>query len=282
MEKKISKKPFVLSTLALLTAYLIYGNKKVVTTRYKVESEKIEGGTVKILQISDFHNSKLGGQVVRIAKREKPDYIVITGDIINSGDTDTENAEELVKALVKEAPVYYVPGNHEARMDGYKSFEERLKKEGVTVLNDRSEVLKNNIVITGLRDPNFLKTIYIESSELIRWELEKIPVNDDAYNILLFHRPEEFEEYLNYDLVFSGHAHGGQFRIPFAGGLFAPGQGLFPKYDAGEYVSGKTHMIVSRGVGESIIPVRINNNPEVVICEIRGKKRGNTSEYLKY
>ena len=93
---------------------------------------------------------------------------------------------------------------------------------------------------------------------------------EDGYTILLSHRPELFEVYAenNIDLIFSGHAHGGQFRIPFVGGLIAPNQGLFPKYDAGIYEEGNTTMVVSRGIGNSIVPFRINNRPEIVLVEL--------------
>jgi predicted MPP superfamily phosphohydrolase len=93
---------------------------------------------------------------------------------------------------------------------------------------------------------------------------------EDTYTILLSHRPELFELYVESkaDLVFSGHAHGGQFRIPFVGGLIAPNQGLFPKYDAGIYEEGNTTMVVSRGIGNSIVPFRINNRPEIVLAEL--------------
>lgn len=92
----------------------------------------------------------------------------------------------------------------------------------------------------------------------------------DAYCILLSHRPEAFEVYAgeNIDLVLSGHAHGGQFRLPFIGGMVAPNQGLFPKYDAGVYTQGNTTMVVSRGIGNSIIPIRFNNRPEIVSVEL--------------
>ena len=94
------------------------------------------------------------------------------------------------------------------------------------------------------------------------------------YTILLSHRPELFDLYVEteMDLVFSGHAHGGQFRLPFVGGLVAPNQGFFPKYDAGQFNEENTTMIVSRGVGNSIIPIRFNNRPEIVLVTLRNMK----------
>ena len=95
---------------------------------------------------------------------------------------------------------------------------------------------------------------------------------EDDFQILLSHRPELFQEYVDaeVDLVFSGHAHGGQFQLPFIGGVVTPNQGFFPEYDSGLYTSGSVSMVVSRGVGNSIIPLRINNRPEVVLIELVG------------
>ena len=101
--------------------------------------------------------------------------------------------------------------------------------------------------------------------------ISELQNESDGFTVLLSHRPELFDLYVNtgVDLVFSGHAHGGQFRLPFVGGLVAPNQGFFPKYDAGQFIKENTTMIVSRGVGNSIIPVRFNNRPEIIVAELR-------------
>ena len=104
-------------------------------------------------------------------------------------------------------------------------------------------------------------------------KLEELHTEDDVFTILLSHRPELFDIYADHgmDLILSGHAHGGQFRLPFIGGLVAPNQGLFPEYDAGIYTEGNTNMLVSRGVGNSILPFRINNRPEVILIELQAE-----------
>ena len=104
-------------------------------------------------------------------------------------------------------------------------------------------------------------------------KLEELHSEKDGFTILLSHRPELFDTYADQgmDLVLSGHAHGGQFRLPFIGGLVAPNQGLFPKYDAGIYTEDNTNMLVSRGVGNSILPFRINNRPEVILIELQAE-----------
>lgn len=126
--------------------------------------------------------------------------------------------------------------------------------------------------VIGLSDPSFtLKgDMFGEVPAMVDTKLRGLIGDKDNYTILLSHRPELFEAYVNcgVDLVLSGHAHGGQFRLPFIGGLVAPNQGLFPKYDAGLYTKGDTNMIVCRGLGNSIIPIRFNNRPEIVLLEL--------------
>ena len=128
------------------------------------------------------------------------------------------------------------------------------------------------ITLIGLSDPSFTikGDMFGEIPAMVDTKLQGLLEDKDDYTILLSHRPELFETYVNcgVDLVFSGHAHGGQFRLPFIGGLVAPNQGLFPQYDSGLYTKGDTNMIVSRGLGNSIIPIRFNNRPEIVLLKI--------------
>lgn len=126
----------------------------------------------------------------------------------------------------------------------------------------------DTLTFIGLSDPNF--TSRSDVSSMVETKLNALSLDDSCYTILLSHRPELFDAYVSsgIDLIFSGHAHGGQFRLPLIGGLIAPNQGFFPKYDAGLYSEGKTNMVVSRGIGNSIIPLRFNNRPEVVLVEL--------------
>ena len=128
-----------------------------------------------------------------------------------------------------------------------------------------------SISLIGVNDPSF-QTDYLfgDDEEVLNAKLNELQADGDGFTILLSHRPELFSTYVDYnvDLVFSGHAHGGQFRLPFVGGLVAPNQGLFPEYDAGIYTEGNTNMVVSRGIGNSILPFRVNNRPEVIIIEL--------------
>ena len=142
----------------------------------------------------------------------------------------------------------------------------------VVLVDERLEIqrLGEKIAVIGVNDPSF-ETNYLfgDAAAVLRLKLQEYK-NEDTYTVLLSHRPELLETYAQcgVDLVLSGHVHGGQVRIPFVGGLVAPNQGLFPKYDAGMFIKENTTMIVSRGIGNSIIPIRVNNRPEVILIEL--------------
>lgn len=276
------KKKLIRSTVALIAAVIliwtVWGNLTVGVTRYSVSGERIPAAFdhYKIAVVSDLHNAEFGAnnsRLIALIEEEKPDMIAITGDLIDSGKTDIDLADRLIIKLAEIAPCCYVTGNHEARIgERYGELEKKLLAAGVFVLHDSSvNLTKNNetIQIAGLDDPDFTDRDPSIQESLLKSKLEEMRLTED-YCVLLSHRPETFKAYVseNIDLVLSGHAHGGQFRLPFIGGLAAPGQGLFPKYDAGRYSDGNTTMIVSRGIGNSIIPVRFNNRPEVVIVEL--------------
>lgn len=260
---------FVIAVIAVI--YLYWGNTKIGVTDITVTSENIpdEFNGFKIVHISDLHNAEFGdGQKDLIGKIEAQDadIIVITGDMIDSRRTDVDKAVELITGLGNKIPVYYVTGNHESRVTEYNELESKLIENGVTVLKNESVKIEKDgsfINIIGVDDPSFgmsAEDIFHTVSEL----------KTDGYDVLLSHRPELFETYCESgaELVLCGHAHGGQVRIPFAGGLVAPNQGLFPEYTAGSYKSGSTEMIVSRGLGNSIIPLRVNNPPELVVITL--------------
>lgn len=270
---------FLLLMMVLLGTWTVWGNVTVGVTHYRVVSAKIpaEFQNYRIAVISDLHNAVFGEnneQLVKLIKNEKPDIIAITGDLIDASKTDIDMAELLVQQLVAIAPCYYVTGNHEAWIgEKYDDLEQRLLNAGVNVLHDESlQITKNSEIIqlAGLDDPDFTDRDHSIQESMIKTKLSGLKLNKEMFSVLLSHRPEVFPAYVseNIDLVLSGHAHGGQFRLPFVGGLVAPNQGLFPKYDAGLFKENGTTMIVSRGIGNSIIPIRFNNRPEIVIVEL--------------
>lgn len=273
MKKRIMYVLLVFISISIL--WILWGNKALEVNTYTISSNRLpkafDGFT--IAHISDFHNTDIGAKVLDKLDDTNVDIIVITGDIIDSRNTQPEIALEFVEELVKKAPCYYVSGNHEGRIDVYPAFKEDMKALGVHVLEDECiEIKKENDVISliGVDDPSF-QTDYLFGDDVTVMSTKLDQLKNEQYTILLSHRPELFDVYVEYDMdvVFSGHAHGGQFRLPFIGGLVAPNQGLFPKYDAGLFVEDNTHMIVSKGIGNSIIPMRFNNRPEVIVIELK-------------
>lgn len=276
----------VLAAAALL--FCIWQNNDLTVSRSQAVSERLpaEFDGFTIVQISDLHNKSFGGEQERILAAiagEEPDLIVITGDMIDSRWTDVEPALKFAEGAAKLAPCYYVTGNHESRVpEAYAALKRGLTEAGAAVLDNQKVILEHNggtITVIGVSDPTF-QTGYIlgDDVSVMKDQLETLTDEGDEYTVLLSHRPELFDVYVDagVDLVFTGHAHGGQWRLPGVGGLIAPGQGFFPKYTSGAHTaiacgesgSRETVMYVSRGLGNSLMPIRIFNRPEIVVVEL--------------
>jgi len=266
----------ILILLVLIVIGLIWGTNSIVVTKIQYTNSKIpsEFNGYKILQISDLHNKEFGKNQSKLVEKVKecnPDIIVITGDLIDRKITDLDNAMEFIEAIVDDIPIYYVCGNHEAYTLEYGKIKEKLIMANVIVLDNESVKLSKDgktINLIGLIDPNF----YTKDDKIkkINNELERLS-NDEYFQILLAHRPEFMNIYKRYDIdiALTGHTHGGQIRLPFIGGIVAPNQGFFPTYIDGEYVEGNTTMIVSRGLGNTGVPIRIFNRPEIILLELQ-------------
>ena len=266
--------------LVVISAWIVLGNTNLEITEYYVTSSKIPDSFdgFEIAQISDLHNAEFGEgntDLLALLSEVEPHVIVLTGDLIDSRHTDMDIALDFAGKAVQIAPVYYVSGNHEARIPEYAELKMGLTETGVTVLENQKIQITNDgesITLMGIQDPSF-RTDYLfgDAESVSRQAITSLQNESDGFTVLLSHRPELFDLYVDtgVDLVFSGHAHGGQFRLPFVGGLVAPNQGFFPKYDAGQFVEENTTMVVSRGLGNSIIPFRINNPPEIVVVELQ-------------
>lgn len=271
-KNKKNKKKIIWIILLVLIIILIpfcwYENNHLVITKLAVANLKIPDAFdgYKIVQISDLHNASFGKNNVRLIekiKAEAPDIIVLTGDIVDSNHTKIDVSLDFCKEIVNICPVYYITGNHEywlSAEDQERAFS-TMSEYGVNILDNDSILLENkddSVLLIGLDDKH-----------LSDMTLEGL-IDNDYYNIVLAHEPQYIYRYAsaNADLVLSGHAHGGQFILPFIGPVVAPEQGLFPKYTEGEYVDGNTTMIVSRGLGNSVIPVRLFNDPEIVVVEL--------------
>lgn len=267
--------------LLILIVWTAWGNAALELNTYTISSRGLPDAFdgYRIAQVSDLHNAEFGGgnqRLLDMLREAEPDMIAITGDLIDSRKTNIAVALAFAEEAVRIAPCYYVSGNHEARVPEYRELKAGLEAAGVTVLDDARveiEISGKSITIIGVNDPSFLADYLTSDAAVMDRKLSELSSEDASFTILLSHRPELFDTYAAHDmdLVLTGHAHGGQFRLPLIGGLLAPNQGLFPKYDDGLYSEGNTNMIVSRGLGNSIIPFRFNNRPEVVLIELKSQ-----------
>ena len=281
-KKKFTFLAVVVIVLVALVIWIAWGNTALELNTYTISSSKLPQSFdgYRIAHVSDLHNAEMGkenGKLLTMLRDADPDMIAITGDLIDSRNTDIEVALQFVREAVKIAPCYYVTGNHEARVNEYGELKAGMEAAGVTVLEDvktKISMEDETITLIGVNDPSY-QTDYLfgDSETVMNTKLEELHSEKDGFTILLSHRPELFDTYADQgmDLVLSGHAHGGQFRLPFIGGLVAPNQGFFPEYDAGIYMEGNTNMLVSRGIGNSILPFRINNRPEVILIELQAE-----------
>ena len=281
-KKKFIFLAVVAIVLVALVIWIAWSNTALELNTYTVSSSKLPQSFdgYRIAHVSDLHNAEMGKdneKLLTILRDADPDMIAITGDLIDSRSTNVEIALNFIREAVKIAPCYYVTGNHEARVNEYGELKAGMEAAGVTVLEDakfKISIDGETIMLIGINDPSY-QTDYLfgDAQTVVDTKLTELHLDSGGYTILLSHRPELFDTYADHgiDLVLSGHAHGGQFCLPFIGGLVAPNQGLFPEYDAGIYTENNTNMLVSRGVGNSILPFRINNRPEVILIELQAE-----------
>lgn len=263
----------LLLMIAAFTGWVFWANTALERTNYAVAStrlpEQFDG--FRIAQISDLHCAeydKGNKKLIAMLKKAAPDIIVFTGDTIDERHPDKSPVLALMRECVQIAPCYFVTGNHECAMPRreYLDFEAQIREIGVNVLHNESVTIERggaSIVLLGVDDENYEGRLH--SPEQLR-EL----AGTDNFTVLLSHRPEYFWRYAHaqIDLTLSGHAHGGQIRLPLIGGLYAPGQGKLPEYDSGVFTYENANMVVSRGIGESSFPLRFNNRPELVIVTL--------------
>lgn len=271
----------LLGIFIALTAWIMWANTALEITQIIHISDDLPESFCgfKIAHVSDLHDAQLGENhrdLVNALKNAEPDIIVITGDFVDSKRTDIPQSLNFAGQAAAIAPTYYVNGNHEALIgdQAYKELTGGLRKSGVVVLEDECVSLMretDTIQLIGLNDIGHIKTATVEGKiQTMQSALQKLMTENPGFTIALSHRPELFDAYAacSPNLVLSGHAHGGQFRLPLIGGLIAPGQGLLPEYDSGAYQKNNTAMIVSRGIGNSVIPLRFNNRPELIIITL--------------
>ncbi len=282
--KKQKKIIILFLILVLLTAVLIpLCSRKLDVSRYTISDQKIKS-PFRIVQISDLHSCKYGKneeELIQKIKEQDPDIAVLTGDIFDDVNENT-NTEIFLKNISELYPSYYVTGNHESRVDPaeYNIKMEILKKYNVKILrHDKEEITYGQnarLDLYGIDDDELYYYDPQNENRDFNEDIENLSrsVENDVYSVLLSHKPNHMDEYYskqNFDLVLCGHAHGGQIRIPgVINGVFAPDQGLFPKYTKGIYKKNNTTMIVSTGLSKKypLVP-RFCNRPEIVLIELK-------------
>ena len=275
MSKHYIKVIISITFIILIITWIIWGNSALELNTYEITSTAIPESfdNYRIAHVSDLHNTD-NKQLLNMLHEANPDVIAITGDLIDSRRTDIPFALLFAEEAMKIAPCYYVTGNHESRISEYETLKSGLISLGVVVLDNRKVIIERSdeiIAIAGVNDPSFhADYLYNDPVSIMNTNLESL-IEADTYTILLAHKPEFFVTYVSNgtNLVLSGHLHGGQFRIPFLGGLYAPSQGFFPQYDSGTFTKDNTTMVVSRGIGNSLFPFRINNRPEIILIELK-------------
>lgn len=287
----------IIIVVSILLIFLWCENNVIQISNYELEFDNLpeEFNNFKIIHLSDLHCKEFGKdnyKLIKKVKKSKPDIIVITGDLVDSIRYDEEITKSFIDNVVLIAPVYFVTGNHECGLSEYKELEKYMEHAGINVLRNEKVELKigqSKINLIGIDDENYF--IYSNNNYSFKQILRKLgrgkeseqykkttlnlidSIASEEFTILLSHRPEYFEVYNKekYNLIFSGHAHGGQIRIPFIGGLISPNQGMFPKYTCGIYEEENSVMVVSRGLGNSRFRQRIFNKPHIVVVKLISK-----------
>lgn len=227
----------------------------------------------RIVQIADLHSANLEKELEQALEQLQPNLIVMTGDLVNREDRDFTQALSTAALVVRYAPTYFVRGNHEVDNPDYAHLRRGLEEAGVTILEDEGVVLDYHgtaLNLVGVKDVNAYPGSRWKETVAMGQTAKELFV-DGAYHVLLSHRPSLLETYgaCGADLVFSGHAHGGQVRLPILGAVFAPDQGFWPQVTAGVHTAGQAQVVVSRGLGNGTPFPRLWNGPELVAVTLR-------------
>lgn len=269
----------ILVLFVTLVIWGVYCDNTIAITNYCVNNTKNDA-KLKFVVITDLHNKEYGeknADLAELVKEQNPDFIAVCGDMVNRGDPDTTKMKDVLEKLSKIAPTYCCLGNHER--DNAAKFGTDFKSEtdstGAVLLdNEYIKFTKNgkSVLIGGMSDYPYYEFYTPDDDVPSRtlWEefAEKAKNN---FTILLHHQPEYIAEdakKTDIDLIVCGHTHGGQIQLPFIGGVIAPNQGLFPKYDKGEFDLDGTKMIVCAGLSNPVFILRINNQVEIGVVTV--------------
>ena len=270
----------ILVLFVTLVIWGVYCDNTIAITNYCVNNTKNDA-KLKFVVITDLHNKEYGeknADLAELVKEQNPDFIAVCGDMVNRGDPDTTKMKDVLEKLSKIAPTYCCLGNHER--DNAAKFGTDFKSEtdstGAVLLdNEYIKFTKNgkSVLIGGMSDYPYYEFYTPDDDVPSRalWE-EFAEKAENNFTILLHHQPEYIAEdakKTDIDLIVCGHTHGGQIQLPFIGGVIAPNQGLFPKYDKGEFDLDGTKMIVCAGLSNTVFIPRINNQVEIGVVTIK-------------
>lgn len=277
---KKTLKIIILSLLALAVTSIIYGlycSNTIKIKNYSISTDKLNTST-KFVFISDLHCKEYGdknSELVSKIKEQSPLFIAVGGDMVNKYSSDDHVMRELLPQLADIAPTYCILGNHELILKDEINFKNDINSTSAKLLDNEMVTIEANgekILLGGMSDFPYYEFNAPDYDTLERYFWDDFKdKSKNGYSILLHHQPEYLESIMqdsNVDLVMCGHTHGGAVQIPFIGGLFAPNQGFFPKYDKGEFDLYDTKMIISTGLGDAYPVLRLNNCPEISVVEI--------------
>ena len=271
--KRIKVLSSILCIAVIILAVCIYidNNTFKVTTYIEKNTSYDALNNVTFLQISDLHNQEFGKNnedLIKTIDDIKPNYIFMTGDMVSAEDNDFNGFYHLVDGIASKYQCFYVVGNHELGLSKkkYNEMIDYMEKHGIIFLDNKAFSIDKDIFIYGL---NYSSKFYL-NKKYTKKEMDKDlgVANDDAFNILLAHNPNDFDTYNEWgaDLVFSGHTHGGMISL-FGIGIISPSRNLFPEYDGGEYTINDSIMINSKGMSRGHIGFRLFNRPELIVVK---------------
>lgn len=270
----------ILICLVLFAIQLYVDNNVIEVSNYEVSFENLPNefdGTV-LLHVSDLHSKLFGTdneQLYEKIEEINPDYIMLTGDMVNASDTDFSVFYDFAEKIGAEYETYYIVGNHELALsqDNYTEIINTITEFGVKVLDNETVALTKNGETINLHGMWYNSKYYVSEEFTIEAMNKIMGEEDENFDILLTHNPKGFEVYSDWgaELTLTGHVHGGMVRLPYVGAIFAPERTLFPKYSEGVYSIENSHMVVSRGLGRGLTGFRLFNKPELDVVVLKSK-----------
>lgn len=274
--KKARRRVLAIIIIVLLLVYALnYSNSTIIADEYTVVIDGLPAAFegYRIALVSDTHGNSFGENnedILSLLRNHKPDMIALTGDICDA-DNPPATMHRLMEQLTELAPVYYVTGNHEWAAGHVNTMMEYCSELGIKALRNEYVLLQegeDSLILAGIDDPNG----YADQKTPQELMLEILRDQGDAPTLLLSHRPDDTRDFwtMGYDLVLSGHVHGGVVQIPKVGGLIAPSRELLPEFSKGLYTDGGSALVVSAGLAGNVMPPRLFNPLHLPIVVLKG------------